>query len=187
MIKYAKLISGPLAALLIYLFFDLSPGNPLTTKMAAVAAWMAIWWLTEVVDLAVTAMLPLILLPVTGIADAKTVASQYMDNIIFLFIGGFIIAFAIERWELHRRIALRILMNVGTKPQNILLGVMLTSYLLSMWISNTATVLMLFSAVIAIVYQVEQYFEDEDQKRKIASALLIGLAYSATIEGWQLL
>jgi len=178
-----KLLSGPLAFLLIISFFDLAPGNPIVTRMAAVALWMAVWWLTEAVNLAVTALLPMILLPMLGIADSKEIASQYMDPIIFLFIGGFIIAFAIERWGLHKRIALRILMIVGTKPQHILLGVMITAYLISMWISNTATVMMLLSAVFAVIYEVEQHIKDEKHQNKIATALLIGLAYSATIGG----
>lgn len=178
-----KLFLGPLAFLVIWLFLDLSPGKPLVTTMAAVAAWMAIWWLTEAVHLAVTALLPMALFPLLGIADSKLTATQYMDPIIFLFIGGFIIAFAIERWELHKRIALRILMTVGTSPSRILFGVMLTTYLMSMWISNTATVMMLLAAVLAVVYQVEEHAKDEKLSHNMAAASLIGLAYSATIGG----
>lgn len=178
---YLKLLSGPLCALLITLFLDLAPGQPAVTAMAGIAVWMAIWWLTEVVHLAVTSLIPFILIPILGIADAKAVASQYMDPIIFLFIGGFIIAFAIERWGLHKRIALKILSIVGSKPSRILLGVMLTSFLVSMWISNTATVMMLISAVLAVVLEVEKY--SPEHSKKIAAALLIGLAYSASIGG----
>ena len=159
--KQIKLILGPLLAVIIFFGCDLMPGNPLVTSMAAVAVWMAVWWLTEAIHLAVTALLPIILLPVLGIADSKTTAFQYMDPIIFLFIGGFIIAFAIERWDLHKRIALKILMLVGTSPSRILFGVMLTSFLISMWISNTATVMMLLSAVLAVIVQIEQHFKEE--------------------------
>jgi solute carrier family 13 (sodium-dependent dicarboxylate transporter), member 2/3/5 len=181
--KNITLILGPLLAAIIYFGFDLVPENPLVTKMAAVAVWMAVWWLTEVVHLAITALLPMVLLPVFGIADSKSTAFQYMDPIIFLFIGGFIIAFAIERWHLHQRIALKILTIVGTSPSRILFGVMLTSYLISMWISNTATVMMLISAVLAVIVQIENHFTEEHHSHKMASALLIGLAYSATIGG----
>ena len=115
LIYNCKLIAGPLAATLIITFADLSPGHPEVTRMAAVTAWMAIWWLTEVVHLAITSLIPIIFLPILGIADPKIVAVQYMDQIIFLFIGGFLISFAIERWGLHERIALRILRIVGTR------------------------------------------------------------------------
>ncbi len=178
-----KLLLGPALFLLIWLLCDLSPGKPMVTLMAGVAAWMAAWWLTEAVHLAVTALLPMALFPILGIADSKLTSVQYMDPIIFLFIGGFIIAFAIERWQLHRRIALKILMIVGTSPSRILLGVMLTTYLMSMWISNTATVMMLLAAVLAVVYQVEEHIKDEKASHGLAAALLIGLAYSATIGG----
>lgn len=181
--KTFKIFLGPLAALLIIVFADLSPGNPLVTRMAAVAVWMAIWWLTEVVHLAVTALVPIVFLPLFGIAEPKLVAFQYMDQIIFLFIGGFLISFAIERWGLHERIALRILRIVGTRSDRILMGVMLTAYLISMWISNTATVMMLLSAVLSIVYMTGQLSGNTPQQKGFAKALLIGLAYAATIGG----
>lgn len=181
--KKIQLLCGPLFAILIWSFCDLVPGEPLVTRMAGITIWMAIWWLTEVIHLAVTAMIPMVMLPLMGIADSKTTAAQYMDPIIFLFIGGFIIAFAIERWKLHERIALKILMWVGTKPSRILFGVMLTAYLISMWISNTATVMMLISAVLALIIQIEKHFKEEQHSHKMASALLIGLAYSSTIGG----
>jgi sodium-dependent dicarboxylate transporter 2/3/5 len=175
-----KILAGPLAALAIIQFTDLDPGNPMVSRMAGVAVWMAIWWLTEAVHLAVTSLIPFVLLPLLGIAGAKDVSSEYMDPVIFLFIGGFLISFAIERWNLHQRIALRILSIAGTRPENILMGVMLTAYLISMWISNTATVMMLLAAVLAIVH----ITDNPDHKNKgFHKALLIGLAYSATIGG----
>ncbi len=164
-------------------FVRLDESNPMITRMAAITAWIAIWWLTEVVHLAVTSLLPFIFLPLLGICSAKTTAFEYMDQVIFLFIGGFIIAFAIERWNLHKRIALKILSMVGRSPSTVLFGVMLTAYLLSMWISNTATTMMLISAVFAVVHQVEEHISDEKQRNNIAAALFIGLAYSATIGG----
>ncbi len=151
--------------------------------MAAITVWVAVWWLTEAVHLAVTALLPFLLIPLFGITSPKETAFQYMDPIIFLFIGGFLISFAIEKWELHKRIALKILMGVGTRNHHILFGVMFTSYIISMWISNTATVMMLISAVMAIVYLVEQNNKNELEHGKLTKALLIGLAYSASIGG----
>jgi sodium-dependent dicarboxylate transporter 2/3/5 len=177
------IIAGPLAALCILLFVDLQPGNVMVTRMAAITVWMAIWWFTEAVHLAVTSLVPFVFLPVLGIADPKVVSFQYMDQIIFLFIGGFLLSFAIERWKLHERIALKILMLAGTKNTHVLLGVMLTAFLISMWISNTATVMMLLSAVLAIIYMTEQVSGKSQKQQNFAKALLIGLAYSATIGG----
>lgn len=153
----------------------------MTARMAAVTVWMALWWLTEVVHLAVTSLLPFLLIPVLGIADTTTIANEYMDPIMFLFIGGFIIAIAIEHWSLHKRIALRILMAVGKNPPSILAGIMGVTYFFSMWISNTATVLMMLAAVTAVIHQVEK--QAGHHTNKIAAGLLIGLAYSATIGG----
>ena len=178
-----KVLAGPLAAFCIMVFFDLDPGNPMATRMAAITVWMAIWWLTEAVHLAVTAFIPFVFIPLLGIADPKTVAFQYMDQVIFLFIGGFILSFAIEKWGLHERIALRILMATGTKADRILIGVMVTSFLISMWISNTATVMMLLSAVFAIINMTDKQMVDSKERNGLAKALLIGLAYSATIGG----
>ena len=104
------------------------------------------------------------MLPVLGISDCKIVAQQYSDSIIFLFIGGFLLAFAIEKWCLHKRIALKILSIVGTKPGTILFGVMLATYLISNWISNTATTMMLFSAVLALIQETKQYIEKNQGK-----------------------
>jgi sodium-dependent dicarboxylate transporter 2/3/5 len=177
------IIAGPLAALCILFFTDLQPGNVMVTRMAAITVWMAVWWFTEAVHLAVTSLVPFVFLPVLGIADPKIVSFQYMDQIIFLFIGGFLLSFAIERWMLHERMALKILMLAGTKSTHILFGVMLTAFLISMWISNTATVMMMLSAVLAIIYMTEQVAGKTPKQQNFAKALLIGLAYSATIGG----
>jgi sodium-dependent dicarboxylate transporter 2/3/5 len=179
--NWVKLISGPLAAFLMIMFLDLAPGKPEVTRMAAVTVWIALWWFTEVVDLAVTSLVPFVVLPLLGLVNLETVSRQYMDQVMFLFIGGFIIAFAVEKWGLHKRIALRILTSVGNSPSSILFGVMLTAYLISMWISNTATTMMLLSAVFSIISQLDE--KVGEGKHKIAAALLLGLAYSATIGG----
>ena len=121
-----KLFAGPLAALFILFFTEM---------------WERFGYYG--MHLAVTALIPFIFIPLLGIADPKIVAAQYMDQIIFLFIGGFLLSFAIERWGLHQRIALKILNMVGSGNSRILMGVMLTAYIISMWISITATVMML--------------------------------------------
>lgn len=168
-------------AVLIWLFFDLDPNNRQTTLMAGIAVWMCTWWFTEAVSLAVTALIPVLMLPVLGLADCKSVSQQYTDSIVFLFIGGFMLAFAIEKWQLHRRIALKILSVVGTRPSTVLFGVMFSTYLISNWISNTATTMMLFGAVFALIQETKSHVSGSPGK--FASALLLGLAFSATIGG----
>lgn len=172
---------GPLLAALIWMFADLDPANPLVTRMAGVAVWMCVWWFTEAVGLAVTALVPVLMLPVLGIADSKSVSQQYSDSIIFLFIGGFMLAFAIEKWNFHQRIALKILSLVGRNPGTILFGVMLSTYLISNWISNTATTMMLFSAVFALIQETKKHIQHH--QKKFSAALLLGLAFSATVGG----
>jgi solute carrier family 13 (sodium-dependent dicarboxylate transporter), member 2/3/5 len=179
--QYIFQILGPLSAALIWLFADLDPANRQITLMAGVTVWMCTWWFTEAVSLAVTALVPVLMLPVLGISDCKTVSQQYTDSIVFLFIGGFMLAFAIEKWHLHTRIALKILSLVGTKPATVLFGVMISTYLISNWISNTATTMMLFGAVFALIQETKNYIEKN--QGKFAAALLLGLAFSATIGG----
>lgn len=179
--RYIFQILGPLLAVLIWLFVDLDAGNPKVSLMAGVAVWMVTWWFTEAVGLAVTALVPVLMLPVLGIADCKTVSQQYSDSIIFLFIGGFMMAFAIEKWNFHKRIALKILSVVGKNAATILFGVMLSTYLISNWISNTATTMMLFGAVFALIQETKTYITKNS--KKFAAALLLGLAFSATIGG----
>ncbi|MCU0360410.1 MAG: SLC13 family permease [Bacteroidia bacterium] len=178
--NFFKLL-GPLLAALICFFTDLDAQNPKVTYMAAITVWMCTWWFSEAVSLAVTALVPVLMLPLFGISEVKGVAQQYTDSIIFLFIGGFMLAFAIEKWNLHKRIAFRILTVVGTKASTILFGVMLTSFLISNWISNTATTVMLFSAVYALIHETREHIEK--YSGKFAAALLLGLAFSATIGG----
>lgn len=182
-LRYIAVLAGPLLACLIWFFTDLDPQNRSATLMAGVAVWMCVWWITEAVNLAVTAFLPVFLMPLLGIAPIGDVAMQYTDSIIFLFIGGFMLAFAIEKWGLHRRIALKILSVVGTNPNKILFGVMLSSYLISNWISNTATTIMLLSAVLSLIDVAEGKMMEQGERNRFAAALLLGLAFSATIGG----
>ena len=177
-----KLILGPLLAVLFLIFIDLDPQNRIVTITAAIAIWMAFWWVTEAVPLAVTALLPIILYPTLGVMSGKDVAPIYFNHIIFLFIGGFLVALAMRKWKLHRRIALRILMIFGSKPRNILLGFMLATAFLSMWISNTATTMMMVPIALSIVYKLEEII-DADKVKKYSLGIFLGIAYSASIGG----
>jgi sodium-dependent dicarboxylate transporter 2/3/5 len=179
-----QIIAGIAAGLIGVMILRMFTAVPVSAQfMAGIAILMAWWWLTECVPLAVTSLLPLILIPVCGISSAPDIASEYMDSIIFLFIGGFILAFAMEKWNLHKRIAYYILTRTGTKPHNILAGIMATAYFISMWISNTSTVMMLIAAVLALIREMYIHIGDHDQQKKFAKAILIGLAYSASIGG----
>ncbi len=180
--KTIGLVGVPLAALLLLLLVDLSPGHPEVTRMAAVAFLMAGWWITEAVPIPATALLPVALFPLLGILDGKQTASYYFNDTIFLFIGGFIFALAMQKWRLHRRIALSIILVLGTGPMRLMLGFMVATWFLSMWISNTATTMMMIPMAMAIVIQFREHFGRE-KVEKYAVGLLLGIAYSASIGG----
>lgn len=179
--RLIAIAAGPFAFMLFAFFIKLDDKNPHISYMAGITIWMATWWFTEAVHLAVTAFVPFLFIPLMGIAEAKIVAQQYSDSIIFLFLGGFMMAFAIEKYDLHRRIALKVLSVVGSNPRSVLFGVMLSTYLISNWISNTATTIMLFGAVLALVIELEKHIPKNHTK--FAAAMLLALAYSATIGG----
>ena len=128
--KYFKIALGPLLFCVTYFLFSLS-NHIQEGKMAAIAVWVATWWLIEAVELPITSLLPFVLIPLLGITDAKTVASQYMDQVIFLFMGGFMLSYALEKSNLHSRLALYILSKVGNSPKNILGGIMLVAFFIS--------------------------------------------------------
>ena len=166
----------------ILLFTDLEPGKPEVTATLAVAALMAIWWVSETVPLAITALLPIVLFPALGVLDGKAVSEVYINHIIFIFIGGFMMALAMEKWNLHKRIALKLLVLIGVSPGRILIGFMLTSAFLSMWISNTATTMMMIPIVLSIVVSLEENLSGKTIS-KYATGLFLAIAYSASIGG----
>jgi len=180
--KVIGFIVVPLLAVFILLFLPLDAENPKVTYAFCVALLMAAWWITEIVPLAVTSLLPVALFPLFGIMDAKSVAATYYNDVIFLFMGGFLVALTMQRWQLHRRIALHILMFTGVGPGKILMGFMIATAFLSMWISNTATAMMMLPIAMSVIQQLEDLSENKGIG-KYSIAILLGIAYSASIGG----
>ena len=170
------------AAFLILLAVPVDPGNLPASRLAAVALLMAVWWVSDAIPLFATALLPLILFPILGIMAGRQAAPIYFNSTIVLFIGGFMIALTMERWNLHKRIALGIIHAVGGGPARIVLGFMLAAAFLSMWISNTATAVMMVPIGLAMVLQLEAEF-DKDKTHTFSVGLMLGIAYSCSIGG----
>mgnify|MGYP001178870579 FL=1 len=212
---------GPLVFVYMLLFVDLDPGNPAVTRMAAIILLMAIWWITEAIPLFATALLPIVLFPLLGIMrgrelsaarqiDLETatftngfsasdfdiifpnVANQYMDWVILLFMGGFMIAVVVEKWNLHRRIALNILRIIGGQTHRLVLGFMVATGFLSMWLSNTATAIMMMPMGMSLVLLYEELNRKiemeggvvDNRSNNFSLTLLLGIAYGASIGGF---
>ena len=175
------LFLGPVIFLVV-LLLDIKPGDPQVTRMAAVASLMAVWWITDAIPLAATALLPIVLYPLLGIMKGKEIAPVYVNHVIFLFIGGFMIALAMEKWNLHKRIALWIIRAVGSGPSRLVLSFMIASAFLSMWISNTAAAIMMTAIGLAIIKHEEAQFGTE-RTHKLTIGLLLGVAYGCSIGG----
>ncbi len=183
-IKRILFLLAPLFTVLFILYPGiLDKDKPVIAYMAGVAILMAVWWLTEVLPLGVTALIPVALFPLLGIMNGKAVSEVYFNHLIFLFIGGFLIALAMEKWHLHRRIALRLLLWIGLSPARILIGFMITTAFLSMWISNTATTMMMVPILLSIVAKMEEIQQDNQSIRQMEKGLLLGIAYAASIGG----
>lgn len=180
------LILGPLLFALTLLFFAPEGLSFEARAVLGTTLWVATWWITEAIPIPATSLLPLFLLPVTGALNSSTVTSAYGDDIIFLFLGGFFIATAMEKWNLHKRMALAIIDFVGTSTQRILLGFMLATAFLSMWVSNTASVMMMVPMALAITAQVSHALQDTPEADDIPvfeKALIFAVGYAGTIGG----
>jgi sodium-dependent dicarboxylate transporter 2/3/5 len=173
---------GTIFFVLVLFIGDLDPANPQLNTMAAIAVLMAVLWITEAIPLSVTSLIPLVFYPLTGILGADEIASSYINSIIFLFLGGFLIAISMEEWGLHKRIALKLITIFGGSPSSIVIGFMISGAFLSMWISNTATALMLLPIALAIISKLEDQF-GEHKTHNLSLILSLSIAYSCTLGG----
>jgi len=182
--KRLGLVIGPLLFLIILL---LTPFEGLSEQGHAVLAttiWIAVWWVTEAIPIAATALLPIVLFPLTGGMNLASTTASFGHKYVFLYLGGFLIAIGIEKWNLHRRIALTIIAFIGSDIRKIILGFMIATAFLSMWISNTATSVMMLPIGLAIIKQLKDNPDtDEDENLIFGKALMLGIAYSASIGG----
>jgi solute carrier family 13 (sodium-dependent dicarboxylate transporter), member 2/3/5 len=184
--RLTGLVLGPV---IFFLMLVLPPpaGMELAAwRAAAVGILMAVWWVSEAIPIPATALLPLALFPLTGVSGVDAAASPYANQVIFLFLGGFLIAQAMQRWNLHKRIALVVILAVGTEPVRLVGGFMLASAFLSMWVSNTATAVMMLPiglSVIELALQREDGSSREPGESNFAVALMLGIAYACSIGG----
>ncbi|MFL2628297.1 MAG: SLC13 family permease [Candidatus Marisimplicoccus sp.] len=182
--KNIGLISGPLAFILVLFFFHPEGLNEQANAVLASTIWIAIWWITEAIPIAVTALLPIVLFPLTGGLGLSETTASFGHKYVFLYVGGFILAIAIQKWNLHKRIALNIINFIGTNVVNIILGFMVATAFMSMWISNTATAVMMLPIAMAIVSQLRDNPDTiEDENKIFGKAIMLGIAYSASIGG----
>ena len=179
------LLLGPLLAITMIMAGAPAGLSEAGWMTAAVGILMAVWWATEAVPIAVTALLPIVVFPLLGIATIQDTTAPYANKVIYLFLGGFIVAFAMQRWNLHRRIALTVLQHVGGNGRSLVGGFMLASALISMWVMNTSTTMMLLPIAVSIIAVIHKTVGGLDDKRKddFQYSLLLGVAYGATIGG----
>ena len=185
-IKQIGLWSGPLAFLLMLLTSSAQEAMSREAwVVAGVGLWMATWWSTEAIPVAATAFIPLVSFPLLQVMPVKAVAQSYAHPTIFLFMGAFVLALAVEKWSLHRRIALTVLLKTGTDGRRLILGFMVAAALLSMWMTNTSTAMMLLpiAASVAATVAEKAVGASVEEKRRFQVALLLALAYATTIGG----
>ncbi len=187
-LKLTGFLLGPLLFLII--FFSLREWSGLSIeacKVLGLAVWVVSWWVTEAVDISITALLPMVMLPLLGITSIREAASVYADPVIFLFMGGFILALGLEKHNLHQRIALNLIKLTGTSGNGIIAGFMLSTAFISMWISNTATAIMMLPIAVSVTSLLggEMFSSRLSEKsyKNFATALMLGIAYAASIGG----
>lgn len=180
--KWLAIAGGVLAAALVYLT------NPFgvslhALKILSIAALMITWWVSEALPMPVVALMPVILFPLLGIATLEKTAAPYAHPVIFLFMGGFMLGLAIEKWNLHKRIALGIVQLTGTSGDRIVLGFILSTGLLSMWLSNTATTMMMYPIALSVIHVISENHKGEGNLKHFALAIMLAIAYASNIGG----
>ncbi|HJU64643.1 MAG TPA: SLC13 family permease, partial [Gemmatimonadaceae bacterium] len=185
--RLAMIIAGPVAYILLFLLAPAGLTRP-AAHVLGITAWMAIWWLSEAIPLGATALLPLALFPALGVASARDTAAPYANELVFLFLGGFLLAAALEHWRAHARIAYGLVSRFGTSGRSVVLGVMVATAAISMWISNTATAAMMYPIALAIggLFDADgqgAHSAGERDTRNMRTALMLGVAYAASIGG----
>ncbi len=185
--KRAKIVGLALGVLAFLIVLALPPftQEPAAQKVAAVVLLMAIWWITEAVHQSVTALLPLALFPILGVSNMAEAAAPYADQVIFLFLGGFVLAAAMERCGLHRRAGLACVAAIGHTPKRLLLGIMIATAGISLWVSNTATTALMLPVALAVLAFVEDNAPDLDEtsRHNLGASLMLGVAYAAGVGG----
>ena len=184
--RLTGLFLGPLLFTLTLVFFKPDGLSSEAQAVLASTLWVATWWITEAIPIPATSLLPVVLLPLTRALDGDSVVAAYGNDIIFLFIGGFTLAIAMEKWNLHQRIALSIVAAIGTSPRRIVLGFMVATGFLSMWVSNTAATMMMIPVGLAVAYQAARSLrggEYHDELPKFEKSIIFGIGYAATIGG----
>ena len=174
--KKIGFILGPLTFIIL---MSIGPFEGLSQPAHSILSstlWIAIWWITEAIPIAATALIPIVLFPLSGGLDLSATTASYGHKFVFLYLGGFLIAIGIEKWKLHKRIAINIISFIGIDARRVILGFMLATAFLSMWISNTATSVMMLPIGIAIIKQL-------NENKTFGKALMLGIAYSASIGG----
>ncbi len=183
-LRLASIAAGPVVALVVYALLGNSGLDNAPRAVAGFGVWMALWWMTEAVPLAVTSLLPIVLFPLAGVQEIRDVGPSYAHPLVMLFFGGFVLGLAVERWGLHKRIALTTVLVVGTKPTRLIAGFMIATALLSMFISNTATAIMLLPIAVSVIGLLDRLHESEGgMGLNFPAALLLGIAYASSIGG----
>ena len=186
--KIFALIMGPLAFVAILLFIEPQGLSQEGRAVLAGTVWIAVWWISEAIPIPATSLLPIVIFPLTGAITIGEATAAYGHKMVFLYMGGFMIALAMEKWDLHKRIALTVIKYVGTNIRSIIFGFMFATAMLSMWISNTATTMMMLPISLAVARQFGIFFSekqegDKSEGTKFGLILMLGIAYAASIGG----